>query len=86
MHHGLCGYLPLYRAIDPEICLWPTTAARFLGHEVDEGGNQTSLARQLREQPFNAYLRDDSIRVRRHYHGEESIEIDMTNLRATPLD
>ena len=86
MHHGICGYLPLYRMIDPEICFWPTSAARFLGHEVDESGNQTSLSRSMREQPFHAYLRDDSIRVRRHYHGEQSVEIDMSNLSVTLLD
>ena len=80
MHHGICGYVELYQKINPEICFWPTSAARFLGYEKNPNGEITSAARLMRTQPFNAYLRDDSIRVRKHYHGEQSVVVDMSDL------
>ena len=86
MHHGLCGYLELHRAIDPAICFWPTTAARFLGYESDANGTPSAMSRAMHSHPFNAWLLDDSIRVRLHYHGEQSVVIDMSDLSVTLLD
>ena len=80
MHHGLCGYVELYQKIDPEICFWPTSAARFLGEEKKENGELTSESRSLQTQPFNVYLRDDSIRVRQHYHLGQTTVVDMADL------
>lgn len=65
-HHGLIGgNLELYKLIDPEICLWSTSESRFMGtfeaeayhYCLGEGGCD-----------YNAWLRDDSIRKREHYH------------------
>lgn len=65
-HHGLLGgNKELYQYIDPEICLWATSEDRFLGecktHKfrycLGEGGCD-----------YNAWIRDSSIRVRKHYH------------------
>lgn len=66
-HHGLIGGdRELYELIDSEICLWATPEKRFLGIEqgeryqwcLGEGGCD-----------YNAYLRDEKIRKRIHYHG-----------------
>ena len=65
-HHGLIGGdRGAYELIDPEICFWPVAEERFLGKTpnqryqwcLGEGGCD-----------YNAYLRDDSIRKRTHYH------------------
>ena len=65
-HHGLIGgNIELYKLIDPEICLWSTSESRFMGtFEAEqyhwclgEGGCD-----------YNAWLRDDTIRKREHYH------------------
>ena len=84
VHHGLYGgNLDLYQLIDPEICFWPTTEARFLGHELDRDGNPVTHHRLTQDLPFNAWLRDDSIRVRKHYHGEQNVEVDMADFSTT---
>ena len=71
-HHGLIGgEIGLYKYIDPEVCLWSTSEKRFLGILegqkyqwcIGEGGCD-----------FNRWLRDDSVRVRKHYHlGETAV-------------
>ena len=67
-HHGLIGGdKELYKLIDPKICLWATPEDRFSGKQeepyrwcIGEG-----------ECDYNAYLRDESIRKREHYHASE---------------
>lgn len=86
MHHGLCGYLELHQAIDPAICFWPTSAARFLGYESDQNGTPSAMSKRMRSYPFNAWLLDDQIRTRTHYHGEQSVEIDMSDLSVTLMN
>ncbi len=72
-HHGLIGGdKGLYKLVDPEICFWPTTEFVFSGKDTDrryrwslgEGGCD-----------YNAYLRDDSIRKRIHYHAGETVTV-----------
>ncbi len=71
-HHGLIGgELDTYKLIDPEICLWSTQKERFegtLNEEfhwcIGEGGCD-----------YNAWLRDNSVRHRTHYHMSESVTI-----------
>ena len=74
-HHGLIGGdKRLYQMIDPEICFWATSAPRFLGEKpgqryqwcVGEGGCD-----------YNAYLRDDTIRKRMHYHGSQTTTVEI---------
>ena len=86
IHHGMYGgHTEFYQAVDPKICFWPTTEARFFGYEMDRDGNAVSYANLTQDLPCNAYLRDDSVRVRTHYHGEQSIEIDTRDLSVTIL-
>ncbi|MBQ9939460.1 MAG: hypothetical protein IJO96_08010 [Oscillospiraceae bacterium] len=69
-HHGLIGgEKSLYQLIDPDICFWPVNEAVFSGHYggiyqycLGEGGCD-----------FNAYIRDDSIRKRTHYHSGKTM-------------
>lgn len=65
-HHGLIGGdRGLYEIVDPEICFWPVSEKNFCGLKenrryqycIGEGGSD-----------YNAYLRDESIRKREHYH------------------
>lgn len=74
-HHGLIGGdKGLYQQIDPEICLWSSKEERFLGRNsksryqwcLGEGGCD-----------YNAYLRDDSIRQRRHFPMGKTITIEI---------
>ena len=74
-HHGLIGGdKELYELIDPEICFWATSRERFLGLTpnqryqwcLGEGGCD-----------YNKYLRDESIRIRQHYHFGDTISIEM---------
>lgn len=74
-HHGLIGGdRGLYELIDPEICLWASAEQRFLGLKekqryqycLGEGGCD-----------YNAYLRDDSIRKRTHYHHSVTTTIEL---------
>ena len=60
-HHGANGAcLDLYQRVNPEICFWACSGAKFEGDERMLG---TKAGYE-----FNAYLRDDSIRARKHYH------------------
>ena len=65
-HHGLIGGdKGLYEIVDPEICFWAVSEKNFMGLKenrryqycIGEGGSD-----------YNAYLRDESIRKRTHYH------------------
>ena len=60
-HHGYNGGdLALYKNIDPEICFWAGDEWRFL-HDKRCLGTQSGYE-------FNKWIRDDSVRVRRHLH------------------
>ncbi len=64
-HHGLIGgELGLYKLVDPEVCLWSTSEARFAGSFEEKfrwciGGGGCD---------YNAWIRDDAVRKREHYH------------------
>ena len=68
-HHGLVGgNLELYKLIDPDVCFWATSEARFNGdyeetyhYCLGEGGCD-----------YNAWIRDESKGVRKHYHQSET--------------
>lgn len=60
-HHGYNGGdLKLYQNIDPEICLWSSDEWRFL-NDPRCLGTQSGYE-------FNKWLRDSSVRERKHYH------------------
>lgn len=70
-HHGANGAcLDLYKKVDPEICFWACSGAKFEGDERMLG---TKAGYE-----FNAYLRDDSIRARKHYHSGVTTVIPMS--------
>jgi hypothetical protein len=69
-HHGLIGGdIELYKFIDPEVCLWPVKPECFSGTLegqkykwcLGEGGLE-----------YNAWIRDDSVKVRQHYDHSET--------------
>ena len=60
-HHGYNGAcLDLYQYIDPDICFWASDEYRFL--------NDPRCLGTAAGYEFNAWIRDDSIRHREHYH------------------
>lgn len=64
-HHGLIGgSTELYKYVDPEICFWPVSEARFFGTYTEEA-HHWCLGEGGCD--YNAFLRDDSIRKRVHY-------------------
>jgi hypothetical protein len=76
IHHGLSGaVLELYEKNDPEICLWATLQRRFEGRWTtpDESDYTkvpqwcTGYKGEKVIASFNAWLRDDSIKKRKHY-------------------
>ncbi len=67
-HHGFNGaVLDLYKACDPDICLWPVDSTRF-------SSDPRCLGTQSGYE-FNAYLRDDTIKQRTHYHSSTDTTI-----------
>lgn len=79
-HHGLIGGdLELYQLIDPDICFWPVMKERFEGTHakekfhycLGEGGFE-----------FNKWIRDDSVKKRRHYHQTGTVCLDLDTLEA----
>ena len=69
-HHGLIGgNKELYMFIDPEVCFWPVNKAVFSGNY--DGRYQYCLGEGGCD--FNAYIRDDNIRKRTHYHSGETV-------------
>ena len=72
-HHGLIGgdkYL--YAFVDPEICFWSTSEERFLGRLPNQR-YQWCLGEGCCD--YNAYLRNDKIRKRQHYHSSKTATI-----------
>lgn len=73
-HHGLIGgELGLYKLIDPEICLWSTHKERFMG-TLDGQKYQWCIGEGGCD--YNSWIRDDSIRKRKHYHLENAAIIE----------
>lgn len=74
-HHGLLGGdKGLYQLVDPEICFWSVMEERFFGRQPEqryqwclgEGGCD-----------YNAWIRDDSVRVRKHYHNSVTTTLEV---------
>lgn len=82
-HHGLIGgNKTLYQYIDPLYCLWSTSQERFEGkYDTNKDGKVTSADVQhcLGQGgcDYNKWIRDASIRERIHYHGSETVVIDI---------
>ena len=82
-HHGLIGGdKGLYQYIDPEICFWSTSKERFEGkYDTNKDGKVTAADVQhcLGQGgcDYNAYIRNESIRVRTHYHGGETFVVNV---------
>lgn len=65
-HHGLIGGdKELYQFIDPSVCFWATFEDRFNGN-YSKDKYQWCLGESICD--YNAWIRDESIRVREHYH------------------
>ena len=59
-HHGVNGgCVDLYRNVDPEICFWAISQEKY-EHDPRCTG-------ELKGHEFNGFIRDESIRVRKHY-------------------
>lgn len=82
-HHGLIGGdEQLYRYIDPEYCFWATSKERYEGnYDTNKDGivNEKDVQHCLGQGncPYNAYIRDDSIRERVHYHAGETVVLNI---------
>ncbi len=64
-HHGFNGaVLDLYKACDPDICLWPVDGERF--------ANDPRCLGTQKGYEFNAWIRDPSIKQREHYHASQT--------------
>lgn len=84
IHHGLAGgYKPIYQAIDPSICLWPTPKTRFEGKWDSDGDGVIDSYQYCTDPDYNAWLRNDRIKKRQHYHHTTTTTIDMSNLSVT---
>ena len=77
-HHGLIGGdEQLYGYIDPEYCFWATSEERYEG-KYDTNKDGTVDAKDTQHClgqggcSYNAYIRDDSVRKRIHYHAGET--------------
>ena len=68
-HHGFNGAcLDLYKYVNPDICFWPVDSQRFT-EDPRCTGEQSGYN-------FNAWLRDNSIKVREHYTADITKTID----------
>ena len=83
IHHGLLGgNLDLYKAIDPDICLWPSPKERFAGTWIDprrvaEGKPTVQYCIGEGGCDYNTWLRDDNIKKRKHFHAGMTTTIPM---------
>lgn len=70
-HHGYNGAcLDLYRYIDPDICFWASDEYRFL--------NDKRCLGTAGGYDFNAWIRNDSIKKRAHYHSSSTTIVPLT--------
>ena len=82
-HHGLIGGdEQLYRYIDPECCFWATSKERYEGnYDTNKDGvvNEKDVQHCLGQGncPYNAYIRDNTVRERIHYHAGETVVLDI---------
>ena len=64
-HHGFNGAcLDLYKCVNPDVCFWPVDGYRFMTDPRCLGTE--------RGYDFNAWLRNDAIKVREHYAADET--------------
>lgn len=76
-HHGLIGGdKKLYQDVDPKICFWPVAEERFLG-KLSNQRYQWCLGEGGCD--YNAFLRDDNVRKRTHYHAGVTKTIEIEN-------
>lgn len=74
-HHGLIGgEKRMYQLVDPAICLWATSPERFGGKLA---GQKFQWCIGEGECDYNAWIRDESIRKREHYHNGEMTTLKM---------
>lgn len=74
-HHGLIGgEMRLYQLVDPAVCLWCTSQARFAG-KLEGQKYQWCIGEG--ECDYNVWIRDDRIRKRTHYHNGETTTLKM---------
>ncbi len=67
-HHGFNGaVLDIYEYADPDVCFWPTDEERF---NEDPRCLGTEAGYE-----FNAWIRDQSIKQRTHYHASKTTKI-----------
>lgn len=70
-HHGVNGAcVDLYRLIDPEVCFWAISQEKY--------ENDPRCLGTLKGYEFNGYIRDESIRVRRHYASSTTTVIQLS--------
>jgi len=64
-HHGFNGAcLDLYKCVNPDVCFWPVDGYRFMTDPRCLGTEHGY--------DFNAWLRNDAIKVREHYAADET--------------
>ncbi len=74
-HHGFIGGdIDLYKAIDPDVCLWCVKHECFSGTLAGQK-YQWCLGEGGLE--YNAWIRDDSIKVRKHYDHSETVSFEL---------
>ncbi len=85
IHHGLAGgYKPIYQAVNPDICFWPTPKTRFEGKWDSDGDGEYTDDYQYCTQPdYNQWLRAKM--SRKHYHHTQTVIIDMSDLSVTVI-
>lgn len=67
-HHGVNGAcVAIYRLIDPEICFWAIDEYRF-ENDARTLGSKTGYE-------FNAWIRDETVKMRTHYHSSETATV-----------
>ena len=77
-HHGLIGGdKELYQMIDPQVCFWATFEDRFNG-KYSKDKYQWCLGESICD--YNAWIRDESVRIREHYHNSVTTTLTMENI------
>ncbi len=77
VHHGLSGgNIDFYKAVAPELLLWPTPEIRFVSEEpyLNAAGEKKAVARQF--EPSRWLMENHN----RHYHHGKTVTLDMKDL------
>ncbi|MBR7112498.1 MAG: hypothetical protein IKC75_06230 [Clostridia bacterium] len=77
VHHGLSGgNIDFYKAVAPELLLWPTPEIRFVSEEpyLNAAGEKKAVARQFEP---SCWLMEH---FDRHYHHGKTVTLDMKDL------